>query len=95
MDDLRYLPQEQLEVLAWMPNTRLLPVKRSFRDAIVRPIPGKSPGGNPHGAAAIVVAHNHPSGLPEPSHNDPMMRFECGQLMGLTTWLRDWCAQLF
>ncbi|MFD1548265.1 JAB domain-containing protein [Levilactobacillus fuyuanensis] len=89
MDDLRYAPQECLEVLALDTKHQVIdrqtvfvgtldncPVhpREIFRLAILT------------GAAAIVVAHNHPSGLADPSPNDlTFMRrlAECGQLMGI------------
>lgn len=89
MDDLRYAPQERLEVLALDAKHRVIdrqtvfvgtldscPVhpREIFRVAVMT------------GAAAIVVAHNHPSGLAEPSENDlQFMRrlARCGQLMGI------------
>jgi len=89
MDDLRYLPQEQLEVLALDAKHQIIARQTVFQGTL------DSCPAHPreifrvailNGAAAIVVAHNHPSGLPEPSHNDLafMMRLaECGQLMGI------------
>lgn len=89
MDELRYLPQERLEVLALDAKHQIIarqtvfqgtldscPVhpREIFRVAIVA------------GAATVVVAHNHPSGMPQPSNNDFafMQRLvDCGQLMGI------------
>lgn len=89
MDDLRYAPQERLEVLALDAKHQVIdrqtvftgtldscPVhpREIFRLAVLT------------GASAIVVAHNHPSGLADPSPNDlKFMRrlAECGQLMGI------------
>ena len=89
MDELRYAPQERLEVLALDAKHHIIdrqtvfvgtldscPVhpREIFRLAVVT------------GAAAIVVAHNHPSGLADPSSNDlQFMRrlATCGQLMGI------------
>ncbi|WP_407887391.1 JAB domain-containing protein [Levilactobacillus sp. N40-8-2] len=89
MDDLRYAPQERLEVLVLDAKHQVIdrqtvftgtldscPVhpREIFRLAVL------------NGASAIVVAHNHPSGLADPSPNDlKFMRrlAECGQLMGI------------
>ncbi|WP_341779629.1 JAB domain-containing protein [Levilactobacillus sp. HBUAS70063] len=89
MDDLRYAPQERLEVLALDAKHQVIdrqtvfvgtldscPVhpREIFRLAVMT------------GAAALVVAHNHPSGLAEPSPNDlQFMRrlAQCGRLMGI------------
>lgn len=89
MDDLRYLLQEQLEVLALDAQHRIIerqtvfqgtlnscPVhpREIFRVAVMS------------GAVTVIVAHNHPSGQPQPSTSDRafMQRLAaCGQLMGI------------
>lgn len=89
MDDLRYCLQERLEVLALDAKHQVIarqtvfqgtldscPVhpREIFRVAILA------------GAATIVIAHNHPSGNPQPSTSDLtfMKRLvDCGRLMGI------------
>ncbi|MCH5464739.1 JAB domain-containing protein [Levilactobacillus tujiorum] len=89
MDDLRYRPQERLEALILDARHQVIerqtvfvgtldscPVhpREIFRLAVLA------------GGAAIVVAHNHPSGQAKPSTNDlAFMRrlARCGQLMGI------------
>jgi len=89
MDDLRFLPQEQLEVLALDAKHQIIDRQTVFRGTL------DSCPVHPReifrvalvtGAAALVVAHNHPSGNATPSENDLafMNRLaKCGQLMGV------------
>ncbi|MFC6290695.1 JAB domain-containing protein [Levilactobacillus angrenensis] len=89
MDDLRYLQQERVEVLVLDAKHRIIDRQTVFQGTL------DSCPVHPreifqlaviNGAAAIVVAHNHPSGVPQPSTNDlAFMRrlADCGRLMGI------------
>ncbi|WP_367295147.1 JAB domain-containing protein [Levilactobacillus yonginensis] len=89
MDDLRFLPQEQLEVLALDAKHQIIDRQTVFRGTL------DSCPVHPReifrvalvtGAAAVVVAHNHPSGDTTPSRNDLLFMnrlAKCGQLMGV------------
>lgn len=86
---LRFLEQEELWVLLLDTrngvmgmrtiyrgslNTSVVRIGEVFRPAIEAP------------AAAIIIAHNHPSGLPEPSPEDVRVTKECvqaGRLLGI------------
>jgi len=89
MDDLRYVPQERLEVLVVDAKHQIIDRQTVFQGAL------DSCPVHPReifrvavlaGGSAIVIAHNHPSGVAEPSAND--LRFmrrlaHCGELMGI------------
>lgn len=89
MDDLRYLPQERVEVLALDARNQIIARQTVFQGTLDScPVHPREifQVAVMHGAATIVVAHNHPSGVPGPSSNDLafMTRLaECGQLMGI------------
>jgi DNA repair protein RadC len=89
MEDMRHLRKECLKILflnikneimalegitIGNINTSIIDPREVFRPAIKR------------GAASVVLAHNHPSGNPEPSESDISMTkrlMEAGELLGV------------
>lgn len=89
LSDMRDLTQEEFRVLFLNAKNRVLGVEGIFRGGIdrVEVYPGEIfRRAVSYSAAAIIVAHNHPSGDPEPSREDRRLtrRLEdAGQLLGI------------
>lgn len=89
MPQMRYLKNEVFKVMMLNSKNELISVEDcalgSVNSAYITPRQVFSPAIR-RGAGRIVVAHNHPSGNPEPSDNDILVTqrlHEAGQLLGI------------
>ena len=89
MEHLRHESKEHLIICMFdnkchMKGDKLLSIG-SANETIVSPREVFETAINCH-AAHLILVHNHPSGIPEPSHADDVVTkriLNCGQLMGI------------
>jgi DNA repair protein RadC len=89
MEELRFKKKEHFKVILldtknYVISTELISVG-SLNSSIVHPREVFNPAVK-KSAASMIMIHNHPSGEPEPSHEDVVLTNrldECGKLMGI------------